>query len=260
MAATTAQDGFSTATVKLGAEQHYAYSLYPVKDVGVVAVSEAGSGTWTPSTNTIDALDAAGEDLCVQASVPVNPTSDLVVTVHGTDQGASPITGVATITKGVSKGQSFTVIQAAGTKFASVTSITFTGGVLGDEFHVRALPSSGSFVDMKYIQSANFNDGTTVKPIPVRYEPVDHVKRARGDSKLTMTEFYTKNTSSLRKIKERTAGVTLRQEIHEDGKGNASEVYYYPKCMLSAPANFPEGNAESVVNAEGNYATPLIFS
>jgi hypothetical protein len=247
------KDGHSTAVTKIGVENYFAYSLGPVKDVGSFAVEAAGSGTYTEGA---DALEDAGEDLCVRANTNINPDTDLVVTVTGTKEGGGAVSGVATILKASPVGQAFEVVVAGEEKFATVTGVTVVGGAEGDGFDIAALPTS--FTDLDFIETAEFNTGRTTKAIPKHYEPTDHTKRIRGENTLTMRGLYQRSKTGLSAIAERE--VTIRDEIHDDGQATATEVWIYSKCRVGAPKNVGANDENVTVNATGTFGKAFIFS
>lgn len=257
----TPLDGLSSPDITtLGLECWPAYSLVDIKDVGAMVIAGAATGTYTADADFT--FDPAGNDLQVRASSAIKSASPIVVTINGTTVGGGVIVGTATIQDPadndgrVAEGQAFTVVVAGGSKFISITSVTFTNGEVGDGFQIGVLPED--FVDFGFAESINFDRGDTVLKVWKRYD-VDHNKRKRGENTLQMSELWCNNLTGLRRIENRD--VTLRVEKHVDGAAGATETLYFQKCRLSAPLNMPISAEEHAkVNGTGSFGKAWIFS
>jgi hypothetical protein len=251
------RDGLSDATRKVGVEQYYAYCLTDADKVGDVPITAAGTGTWAADAGfTFDTVD--GDELVVRASAAIRSTTDIVVTVTGTKFGGGAINATVTIPALSPEGASFDLRNAAEENWASITAVTFTGGVIGDGFEIHSLPADSTFVDMDFVESAKFDVGGTVKPVPKHYEPVDHNKRIRGENTLTMSELYGNNEAGLARIKNRD--VLLRVRVHTDGAAVASETRYYSTCRTTVPINMPSNDEFVMVEAQGRFGKEFVFS
>ena len=251
------RDGLSDSTRKVGVEQYYAYCLTDADKVGDVPITAAGTGTWAADAGfTFDTVD--GDDLVVRANCAIKSTADIVITVVGTKFGGAANTATVTIPALSPEGASFDLRDATEAKWASITSVSFTGGVNGDGFDIYAFPTDASFTDMDFVESAKFDVGGTVKAVPKHYEPVDHNKRIRGENSLTMTELYGNNESGLSKIKNRD--VLLRVRVHADGAAVASETRYYSTCRTTVPINMPSNDEFVTVEAQGRFGKEFVFS
>jgi len=253
----TFKDGNSTEVVKLQLESVISYNLGTVKDVGKLAVTEPGSGTWTEDDECD--LPAGGENLVVRANTNIKSESDIGVTVEGTGDDDAPLTGTCTIEKLVAEGQSYDLRPSVeGKKFKAIASVTVSNGIAGDGFDICVLPAEANDVEVGFDQGLQTNPGNQVKPIYRKYE-LDHNKRIRGDKKLTLGQFYTNNLTGLARINNRD--VVIIQRFKDDGSNLASEIRYFDTCRLGISVESPSADdGEVKANGEGNYGRAFIFS
>lgn len=251
-----ALNGSSTDVVKLQLESIISYNLTMIKKVGSVAISAPGSATYTAGT---DSLAVTGDNIVVRANTNIMSTSDIAVTITGTDSGDAALTGTATIGALVTEGQSYEVTPSvAGHKFKTITSVAVTNGVNGDGFDISVLPDESDDVVIKFDQGFAPDLGNEVKPIYDKYN-LDHNKRVRGDHTLTLSAFYTNATTGLPRIHNRDA--TLRWEFRDDGQATPTEVRYYHRCRLSVKVESPSADdGEVTASGEGTFGDLYVFS
>jgi len=255
----TTLDGHGTPLItKTGLETSLYGNSGIVDEVGYYACSSAGSGTWHASSDY--ALPDAGEDLVVRARSKILSTTDMVVTITGTDADDAELTGAATIAAGVPEDTSYSVVPSVtGKVFKTITTITATGGLAGDGFDVSVLPDDGDDTLIKFHQGVDTGAASAVKAIFQHWE-LDHNKRTRGDRSLSISDLHTTHTSGMSYFTG--ADVTLRVDVNDDGRDQATTVVYLAKCRLYPKRTFPGNDSEdSVTDAfEGTYGKIYNFS
>jgi hypothetical protein len=255
MAATTPLNGYTTQNVKMGNDFFWGYTLTDAKELGNFAMSAASTGVWAPNANLDVPLDAAnGEDLCVRVSSPINTVTAIVVTVSGLSAASGAITATATIAAGSSEDRAFTLIQAAGTKFASITGVTVTGGARNDGFDIFALPTT---VTTAPYMDASTDPGETVKLIFDHYDPAQ-MARQRGNRRITVNDKFVNFAQGLSAIYNRNC--CLRGNVRDAGQAAASEVHWITKVRIPGPLKSGGEDADATQNATGFYGKRLVFS
>lgn len=251
-------DGASTSVVKLQLESVLFYNLGLIQDVGSFLCSSPGSGTYTPAPGTTPLDQSLGSDVVIRANIGIQSTLDIGVTVTGTDQASSPLTGTATIKASVAEGQAYCVITAANKHFKTITGITISNGAAGDGFDVCILPAQANDVLMAFDQGISTNPGKEVKPIYQKYN-LSHNKRIRGDLTISVGSFYTNNYENIARIHNRQ--VTLIQKYEDNGRQNVTEYIYIDKVQLGVVRDTPSGEtSECNVKGDGHYGRLFIFS
>lgn len=249
--------GNSTSVTKLGLEAYLSYNMGTINDVGKYVSAGSGSGTYTADPGGYT-LAQAGEDLMIRVTAPIESTSDMVVTVTGTNaQGGGALTGTCTIKSQVSEGQAYQVITTASAKFATVTNVTATNGVLGDGFQLCTQPVYANDVEIGFCESVNLDEGTELKTIYKHYDK-DHDKRIRGEKKLTITSLYRSHMLDLSRINGRD--VVIRVDIRDDGGNSPSEIWLVDKCRMMVKKSIGSGEESIKENGEGSFGRKFIFS
>lgn len=250
-------DGHSTDVTKIGLESVLSYNLGVIEDVGILAVTAPGSGTYTDDPD--HALPSSGQNLVLRVNVPIKSAAAIVVSVVGTDQAALPVTGNVTIPAYSPEGQSFDVVPTLSTqRFASVTSVTFTNGVAGDGWTLNVLPLAANDQEICYIENITPSIGETIKPIFCNYE-LRHNKRLRAENGLSIQGFYVNNYEGLPAINQRE--VTLREDIKDDGGNSITEVRYYELVRLGVTTDKSADGSDNIrAKAEGSFGRLFIFS
>ena len=224
----------SNRTVKNQYEAQLFYSFCPIQEVWTISITAAN--TYTDSENAVDSTQcydiSAGYNL--YALVTDNPIGvgltelecadgqPVVVTVVGADATYSQTaqTGVATIPAYSQVG--WAVLIVAANTFGAVTSVTITGGSAGEQITIIALPASSTFTYIGFDQGFSWDEGTTSRAIPNKYVAVDHWKRTRGETTISISQLYQSFNRALTYIRGRD--FTLKAEIHDDGGAAVSEA------------------------------------
>ncbi len=250
-------NGHSTSVVKIQLESVISYNLGLISDVGKFEVTAAGSGDYTADPDYT--LPTSGENLVLRCTSGVKSTTNIGVTIVGTDQSSAAVTGQVTIPAGVAEGQSFNVVPTVdGKRFKTITSVTISGGVFGDGFELCVLPPEANDVEIGFDQGLTTNVGKEVKPIYRKYD-LDHNKRVRGERTLSLSAFYTNNLEGLARINNRD--VTIRQDFKDDGQASATEVIYIDTCRLGITRESPSADdGECQCKGEGTYGRLFMFS
>lgn len=111
----------------------------PVTILGTFTVTGDGAGLFTADPITDGGVDTsmyADAQLEVKVIGQQLGASEIVMTVIGTDFAGAAQSHTATITTGAAKDAVFDVATAAD-RFATVTSITITGGINGDDLQIQ---------------------------------------------------------------------------------------------------------------------------
>ena len=118
---------------KVFAQLQARYTFPPVTDFGSMAVSGSGTGTWTEQ-DSVD-TDLYGDGLIEFVTESLIGVADIVATIVGIDFDGDTVTTSGTIPDGTADA---TVVAIAGTtRFAAITSVTFTGGTAADAFRIQ---------------------------------------------------------------------------------------------------------------------------
>jgi len=253
--------GNSTDTVKQGMEYIADISYIPVSKITTVAVTAANTGTAT--ANADYSLPATGADyLFVRMNTPCKSNDPIVVTVTGTGDDANPFSATATIPARSEENASIEMTVSTGNLLASGTTVTFTGGVAGDEFEIRVHPPVTSFSEptaaniIGFFRDWNDDPGPNTRLVHDGFEP-DHKKRIRRQNAFSAKADYTSHNRGF----SRYAGqdVTLRLRANDDGRASTTETLLFDQADFNSPtAVTDEGNSES--NPTGTYIAKCAFS
>ena len=250
-------NGLKTITVKHGQEAFIQRNFGTIDDVGSYLSSAAGSGTYTADADYV--FPGAGADLVLRvADQPIFSATDMVVAVEGTAVGGGALEGWATVKANSPEDQAYTVATPASAKFASVTSMSATNGVLGDKVEVLVLPNPANDVEMCYIQDLSLERGKTVKAVYCHFTLM-HNKRLRGERNMSATIWYTHHMEGLALITDRD--VTLRIDIKDDCKNTITETIYVDKARIGVSWSKPAGDEGEVTSkGDGTFGRLLVFS
>ena len=238
-----------TLEVKNQLEVELSYSFTMWREVGELAISGSGTGTYTADT----AIWAGG---CIlYARVEQNAIGSAAVVLTVTGAGG---TGTCTIPARSQEHSGFLITDdyGAGITFDTVTSVAFTGGTAGEKIEIIAIPPTVYWADPEggligFDNGFNFDPGTTSRAIPNKYIVVDHYKRARGETSININHLYQSFEKGMVWLRNRN--VLLKAEIHDDGGTVASETYYFNKTrLMTTPTDFPD-NADGAISGSGSY-------
>lgn len=109
------------------------YVFPPVTDFGSMAVSGSGAGTWTAQDHVDTAL--YGDGLIEFVAESLIGAASIVATINGTDFDGDAVTTSGTIPNGTQNAA--TVAIAGAVRFATITTVTFTGGTAADAFRIQ---------------------------------------------------------------------------------------------------------------------------
>jgi hypothetical protein len=259
--------GNSTGSTKRSLEGYlFIDAANQIHDVGQFSSLGNGSGSYAqvndcfPSPNNAAyTFNASGEDLMLRVDgLGLKSTTPMVVTVTGTNAvGGGALTGTATFPALAPEDMALQVITAAGAKFATVTNVTATNGVLGDGFNLCTFPNYAAKVEIGFQKGINLDLGTEVSPVYYHYL-IDHNKRARRQGKLTIDNLYQNNKQGLSLYNNRACHMVI--EIRDDGQASPTEVIFVDKAAGTAKKKWGEGDAEVSETYDGFFGRLFIFS
>lgn len=259
--------GNSTGSTKRSLEGYlFIDAANQIHDVGQYTSLGNGSGTYAvindcfPSPNNLPyTFNASGEDLMLRVmGLGLKSTSAMVVTVTGTNAvGGGALTGTATIPALAAEDAALQVITADGSKFASVTDITATNGVLGDGLELCTFPDYTAKIEIGFQEGVNLDVGQEVSPVWYHYL-IDHIKRARRQGKLTIDNLYQNNKQGLSEFNNRTCHLVL--EIRDDGQASPTEVLIIDKVAGTAKKKWGRGDDPVTETYDGFFGRLFIFS
>jgi len=260
----------SNRTVKNQYEAQLYYSFCPIQEVWTIDVTAAD--TYTDSENVANSTQcydiSAGYNL--YALVTDNPIgvglSDadcaegvpVVVTVNGTDATYSQAAQVGTATIPAYSQVGWAVLIVADNTFGAVTSVSIAGGSAGEKITIIALPAASTFTYIGFDQGFSWDEGTTSRAIPHKYVSVDHWKRMRGETTLSISQLYQSFNRALTYIRGRD--FTLKAEIHDDGSASVSEYIYFDKCRIASnPVTVGADGADITASGDGMYQKMVVI-
>jgi hypothetical protein len=155
-----------------------------------------------------------------------------------------------------------TTVEATGSGFtppATPSGTAITGGQPGDTFDVICLPSPASDILICYDDGFTMELGEISKPIPRKFNPVDHYVRQRPSNTLNIQNLYCCNLKGLSALAQRSC--CLIGKLFPDGGGIPTEVLYWGNVRLTAPLQIPQDANESViVQATGSFQDYMAFT
>ena len=251
-----------------GNEKMCYYSLEKTSSIGTYFFTGTGVGQHLVGEDTL----SVASDLYISVNnVPLSanetPTVDIVVTINGMDNSATPVAlaGTATIPKRAPIGSLCKVVPSiAGKKFTSINSPTHTspgivataGGVRNDAFDVVSVPLASTFVLWKWLDDLTIVGISTHQAISYNFKSIDHYKRIRGERTFSggSRKCYYNEGATLIAGRD----VVLRVDICVDGSPLASEQYYLTKARVGAGVVFPEGDAVATSDVSGSFERIMV--
>jgi hypothetical protein len=258
--------GNSTGSTKRSLEGYlFIDAANQIHDVGVYTSLGNGSGSYAQANDCFPApngapynFSASGDDLMARVGgIGLKSTVPMVVTVTGTEVGGGALVGTATFPALASEDSALQIITPGGAKFATVVSVSATGGAFGDGFEICTFPNYAAKVEIGYQEGINLDLGSEVSPVYYHYY-VDHVKRARREGKLTIDNLYQNNKQGLSKYNNRVCHMII--EIRDDGQLSPTEVIIMDRVAGTTHKKFGEGNAKVSETYAGFFGRLFIFS
>jgi hypothetical protein len=265
-----------TTTVKNQNEFWLYYTFREVGMIGTLSIEDSiNAGDYEDaipalSNENSQALSDSnyGDYLYLKVEARAIENTDFIVEVKGTDNATTPndITKEVTIPKRTQVDQLIIVPEPDIQKWKSITSVLVKTGespTEGVELKLIILPQNTDFTTIGKGGLINFdngfgwNKGSTSRAIPNKYNPVDHYKRQRGENSLNVTQFYTTFGQSLQYLRDRT--FTLKAEVHEDGRADVAERYYFTKVRLNVPVSGGGDGADLSQDSDGSFSEMIVL-
>ena len=232
---------------RVGGEFYLYYNLGIANYLGTLGLDGNNVPRWQPNTTC--------------GSGGTNPDGGFTVArVRKSLATSTDSTWIVNGLSGIIPGQS-PISQSCelGAAQTEVTTYNIIGAQPGDSVDIIVLPDPANDVLVCYDQGFNAASGNENKPIPRKFEAVDHYVRQRPENNITLTEMYTCNLSGLSKLRQRD--VTLIGKFFPDGGGVPCEIIYYTVVRLSNPMEVPqEANDSVTVSAEGSFQHDVRFT
>jgi hypothetical protein len=132
--------------------------------------------------------------------------------------------------------------------------------VAGDIADVLCLPDPTNDFLICYDQGIQVSVGQTFRPIPRKFNPVDHIVRQRGDYSITLNDMFVSNWDGIQRIRGRRCTIIVK--IFPSGGGSPQEIQYYTNVTLNAPPinTAADGNASIEIQGQGNFSFCAVFS
>ena len=111
-----------------------------------------------------------------------------------------------------------------------------------------------------YDQGGNPTPGLPFRPIPRKFNPVDHYVRIRPENRITLSELFVSNWDGLQQVKGCPCTVILA--LMPSGAGAYQEIHYFCNTLLN-PNSFnwgAEGNDSQTISLEGSFSFCAILS
>lgn len=133
-------------------------------------------------------------------------------------------------------------------------------GTAGDSATVVCLPDPTNDVLICFDQGAAPSPGLSVRPVPRKFNPVDHYVRQRSENSISLTDLHVSHWNGLQRIKGRRCTIIIK--VSPDGTGVFSEIQYYCNVLLNpVPMNSgSDGNANIEISMDGSFSFACVFA
>jgi hypothetical protein len=174
-------------------------------------------------------------------------------------QSAGAINGGTFPTGLPAKSPLFQAVETA-TYSDDITAYTCTFVTAGDAVSVVSLPNPANDTLICYDNGFSANPGTTLRPVPRKFNPADHYVVQRIEGTINLGDMYVSAWEGLQRIMGRR--VTIIQKISAGGNGLFSEIIYYGNVYVAPQAanNPADGNASVEITAVGAFSFMARFS
>jgi len=235
-----------TKKTKIGAEVLIYYNLDSGKKIGSLIKTASG-------------VEAIAESSCAETlSLPTSGFAAYGIRVSNTTL-MTPADGVGSATFPAHSPVG-AAIENDATYSATIGDYTFSGGSVGDQMEVIALPNPDNDVLICYDQGFNATPGNALRAIPRKMNPADHYVRQRPENTISLGNLLVSAWDGLQRI--RGVPVTLIAKVFPEGGSVPSEIQYFTNVRLFPPSiDVPaEGNDSIELTGEGNFNDVLIFA
>lgn len=132
--------------------------------------------------------------------------------------------------------------------------------VNGDMAGVACLPNPENDFLICFDQGAAPSPGLPYRPIPVKFNTVDHYVRQRPENTITLNDLFVADWQGLQRI--RGIPVTIIIKVTPEGSGVFQEIQYYCNVILNpSPMNSgSDGNASIDISMDGPFSFCAIFT
>lgn len=222
--------------------------------------------SWQKKTKTSnEVLIYAHNHVGLQEEVQLHGNAAVPVQCCGGDCDCPAGAITATMTIGPNKGSiGGGVIPANAPLYsAAVGDHLGTTTIAGDMIAKVCLPDFDiTSDDMELIcfdQGAVPNPGLSFRPIPVKFNAVDHYVRQRPENTITLNDLFVANNDGLNRFTGRPCTIII--VVNPDGAGAYQCIQYYCNVLLNPkPMNSgSDGNASIDISMEGSFSFYCAF-
>lgn len=131
---------------------------------------------------------------------------------------------------------------------------------VGDIVTHVCLPNPDDDFLICFDQGASPSPGVPFRPVPVKFNPVDHYVRQRTENTITLNDLFVADHRGLQRI--RGLPCTIIIKITPEGSGAYQEIQYYCNVTLTpSPMNSgSDGNASIDISMDGPFSFCAFFT
>lgn len=228
---------------RIGGETHVYYNLESGFKVGSIGLTSSGEVKVQESA-------CGGPDLAVLSGNAFNAAG-----LFKSNEGSLSV-GSATFP---AKSPIGTAFELEGSSSVDITSFS-ASGTDGDAVDVFMLPDPANDVLICFERGFSATPGAVFRPIPRKFNPVDHFVRQVPENTISMSDLMVSNWDGLRAIAGRL--VTIVAKYFPEGSAIPSEIQYFLQARFQTPySNSPaETNDSNEIQAETTFAYACIFA
>lgn len=235
-----------TKKTKIGAEVLIYYNLDSGKKIGTLVKTAAG----------VEAIQesSCAEDLNLPtsgfAAYGIRVSNQSIITpADGVSAAAFP-----------AKSPIGVAIENDTTYSATIGDYDFSGGSVGDQIEVIALPNPDNDVLICYDQGFSATPGNALRAIPRKMNPADHYVRQRPENTISLGNLFVSSWDGLQRIIG--VPVTIIAKVFPEGGSVPSEIQYFTNVRVFPPSiDVPSESNDSIeLTGEGNFNDVMKFA
>lgn len=241
--------------------------------IGVLEITAADTGVWTPDAENAAVLSADPSDLVAVCQTRVNGGAEnIVLTVTGTDDGDAAASGVATfdnpsyspVTKFFfPRGYGKDVVEGEADIFKTVTGVAATNATataINSKFEIWKLPAFSDFIKFGCREEFSFSTPDRVpQSIPCGFNATAYsVPGSSEELNIDLSGKYFTIHDSLARYAG--APITLMARIIKEDGTLEVDRWFFTGVNLARNFRAPVGSDAVVVEATGKYENLIVLS